>query len=178
MVTSVVGTVTLPTDWGLFTACFTERGLTRLRFPDASPSRHEAEPDGTASVPSPARLKQWVGHTQRALEMALCGKPLGKLPPLDWPPGSTPFQIAVWRALREIPVGCTVTYGTFAARLGRPHAARAVGGACGANPIPVLVPCHRVMAANGRLGGFSAGLDWKRRLLAVEANEKLPWRTE
>ena len=57
---------------------------------------------------------------------------------------------------------------TLGIALGKPLAARAVGGACGANPIPVLVPCHRVLAANGRLGGFSGGLDWKRRLLAIE----------
>lgn len=68
----------------------------------------------------------------------------------------------------RIPPGETRSYGEIAAALGQPLASRAVGGACGANPIPVLVPCHRVLAANGRLGGFSGGLDWKRRLLAIE----------
>lgn len=67
-----------------------------------------------------------------------------------------------------IPRGETKSYGEIAMELHRPLASRAVGGACGANPIPVLVPCHRVLAANGRLGGFSGGLEWKRRLLAIE----------
>ncbi|MCU0771181.1 MAG: MGMT family protein [Verrucomicrobia bacterium] len=61
-----------------------------------------------------------------------------------------------------------MTYGVLAKCIGQPKAARAVGAACGANPVPVLVPCHRVVAASGQLGGFSAGLDWKRRLLAAE----------
>lgn len=68
----------------------------------------------------------------------------------------------------RIPRGATMSYGEIAAKLNNPRASRAVGGACGANPIPLLVPCHRVLAANGRLGGFSGGLDWKRRLLAIE----------
>jgi methylated-DNA-[protein]-cysteine S-methyltransferase len=83
--------------------------------------------------------------------------------------GGTPFQLAVWRAAREIPYGRTVTYGELAARIGRPGAARAVGQALGANPVPLLVPCHRVVAAGGGLGGFTGGLDLKARLLALEA---------
>jgi len=71
-------------------------------------------------------------------------------------------------ALQAIPPGRTASYGELARAIGRPRACRAVGGACGANPIVVLIPCHRALAANGRLGGFSGGLDWKRTLLAVE----------
>ena len=78
------------------------------------------------------------------------------------------FQQTVWRALEKIPTGQTRSYGEIARKIGNPKGVRAVGGACGANPIPVLVPCHRVLAANGKLGGFSSGLDWKRRLLARE----------
>jgi AraC family transcriptional regulator of adaptative response/methylated-DNA-[protein]-cysteine methyltransferase len=81
----------------------------------------------------------------------------------------TPFQLAVWRALVKIPFGATTTYGELAARLGRPGAARAVGQAVGANPIAVLIPCHRVLAANGRLGGYYWGPSCKRRLLQHEA---------
>ena len=80
----------------------------------------------------------------------------------------TPFQKEVWRALQEIPYGETSTYGQVAERLGRPGAAQAVGQACGANPAPLVVPCHRVLAASGQLGGFSSGLDWKMWLLALE----------
>jgi methylated-DNA-[protein]-cysteine S-methyltransferase len=79
----------------------------------------------------------------------------------------TPFQRAVWRALRRIPYGEVRTYGWVARAIGRPGAARAVGGACGANPWPIVVPCHRVVASNG-LGGYSAGLEWKRLLLGIE----------
>lgn len=81
----------------------------------------------------------------------------------------TPFQQAVWRALRRIPYGKTVTYGELARRIGRPRGARAVGQAVGSNPVGILVPCHRVVATNG-LGGWSGGggLNGKRALLALE----------
>jgi len=89
------------------------------------------------------------------------------MPPLDLSSG-TAFQQKVWAALREIPSGKTRTYSQVADAVRKPLASRAVGSACGANPIPVLVPCHRVLPATGGLGGFSAGLEWKRRLLGVE----------
>ena len=78
------------------------------------------------------------------------------------------FQKQVWQALRQIPFGQAVSYGRLATTLGRPGAARAVGQANGANPIPIVVPCHRVIAGNGGLGGFSGGLAAKRWLLAHE----------
>lgn len=80
----------------------------------------------------------------------------------------TCFQCEVWRALFEIPWGETRTYGEIARALGRPGAARAVGAAAGRNPLPVIVPCHRLIAAGGGLGGFSGGLEVKKRLLALE----------
>ncbi len=80
----------------------------------------------------------------------------------------TAFQRAVWAALRTIPVGETVGYGVLAAKLGMPKAARAVGMANGANPIGVVVPCHRVIGANGALTGFGGGIDRKRWLLEHE----------
>lgn len=79
----------------------------------------------------------------------------------------TDFQHRVWSALLDIPSGQTVTYGELAARIGRPKAARAVGTALGANPVPLFVPCHRVVASNG-LGGFTGGLAIKKRLLTTE----------
>ena len=88
------------------------------------------------------------------------------IPPLDVV--GTEFQKSVWNTLRKIPAGQTQSYGEIALAIGHHKAVRAVGGACGANPVPVLVPCHRVLAANKKLGGFSGGLDWKRRLLARE----------
>jgi len=80
----------------------------------------------------------------------------------------TPFQLLAWGALMRIPFGVTLTYGQQAAAIGRPTAARAVGSANGRNPIPIVVPCHRVVGADSRLGGYSSGRDVKRALLALE----------
>ena len=82
--------------------------------------------------------------------------------------GGTPFQRRVWSALRAIPVGTTTTYGRLAATLGRPAATRAVGLANGANPIAIVVPCHRVIGADGGLTGYGGGVARKRQLLAHE----------
>ncbi|HUV03564.1 MAG TPA: methylated-DNA--[protein]-cysteine S-methyltransferase [Armatimonadota bacterium] len=82
--------------------------------------------------------------------------------------GSSAFDRRVWAAAREIGYGRVETYGWIAARIGQPHAARAVGQALGRNPVPIIVPCHRVIRSDGRLGGFSAGLEWKIRLLDME----------
>jgi len=86
--------------------------------------------------------------------------------PLD--PAGSPFERRVWEALRAIPYGSTVSYGELARRLGDPRATRAVGAANGKNPIPIIVPCHRVVGARGELTGFGGGLDRKRWLLEHE----------
>ena len=83
-------------------------------------------------------------------------------------PAGTPFQLRVWQALVESPYGETTSYGELARRLGQPNASRAVGLANGSNPIPVIIPCHRVIGANGSLTGYGGGLPIKRRLLALE----------
>jgi methylated-DNA-[protein]-cysteine S-methyltransferase len=80
----------------------------------------------------------------------------------------TDFQQQVWREIAKIPPGQTKTYGELASAIGRANAVRAVGTACGSNPAPLFIPCHRVKGANGRLGGFSCGLPWKRLLLEAE----------
>ncbi len=85
----------------------------------------------------------------------------------------TTFQLAVWRATRAIPRGQTRTYGQLAAQIGHPDAARAVGAAEGANPVPIVVPCHRVVGAGGALTGFGGGLALKRRLLDLERGPRL-----
>jgi O-6-methylguanine DNA methyltransferase len=90
--------------------------------------------------------------------------------------GGTDFQRAVWAALRDIPPGETQAYGQLAARLGRPAASRAVGAANGANPVAIIVPCHRVIGASGSLTGFGGGLDRKAWLLAHERHHGGPWR--
>jgi methylated-DNA-[protein]-cysteine S-methyltransferase len=83
----------------------------------------------------------------------------------------TPFQISVWQALLTVPFGGKITYSDLAARLGNPRAARAVGTACGRNPISIVVPCHRVVGASGDLTGFAGGLEAKARLLDLEKRE-------
>lgn len=80
----------------------------------------------------------------------------------------TPFQRKVWRALAQIPYGTVISYKELAQRIVNPRAVRAVGGANGKNPIPIIIPCHRVIAADGSLGGYSSGLDVKKRLLSLE----------
>ena len=114
----------------------------------------------------PAKIRAWHRMTETALKNILAGRKPKKLPPLDL--AGTEFQKSVWNALRKISPGKTKSYGEIARAIGKPKAVRAVGGACGANPVPVLVPCHRVLAANKKLGGFSGGLDWKRSLLKRE----------
>jgi methylated-DNA-[protein]-cysteine S-methyltransferase len=83
-------------------------------------------------------------------------------------PRGTEFQLAVWHELQCIPYGTTLSYGALAQRIGRPNAVRAVGAANGANPIPIVIPCHRVIGANGTLTGYGGGLNIKRALLALE----------
>jgi methylated-DNA-[protein]-cysteine S-methyltransferase len=87
---------------------------------------------------------------------------------LQLDPVGTPFQLTVWAALRDIPYAETINYGQLAGRVGNPHASRAVGLANGRNPISIVVPCHRVIGANGSLTGYGGGLDRKRTLLELE----------
>jgi methylated-DNA-[protein]-cysteine S-methyltransferase len=84
----------------------------------------------------------------------------------------TEFQLAVWRRLQKIPYGETTSYGAIARELGTPEAARAVGLANGSNPIPIIVPCHRVIGSNGGLTGFGGGLPLKKKLLELESRQK------
>ncbi|MEA2114015.1 MAG: methylated-DNA--[protein]-cysteine S-methyltransferase, partial [Thermodesulfobacteriota bacterium] len=83
-------------------------------------------------------------------------------------PQGTPFQLAVWELMQQIPYGETRSYGELAAGLGNPNKARAVGGAANKNPLPMVIPCHRVMGANGKLTGFAGGLATKQFLLSLE----------
>jgi O-6-methylguanine DNA methyltransferase len=148
---------------GEFMAHYSEKGLCGLDFP----SRDAQQKGRMNGGKIPAEIQSWHRETTRALENALAGRLVKELPPLDLSRG-TDFQQRVWRVLKSIACGKTVSYGEVADEIGDRKAVRAVGRACGANPIPVLIPCHRVLASNQRIGGFSGGLDWKRRLLARE----------
>ena len=140
----------------------------------------QASPLGTLAVeagPAGVTSLEWVdgetdGSPDRAVAKALdayFAGDHGALADLDVDFGRRgAFTVAVLDALRGIAPGTTTTYGALAQLAGRPGAARAVGQAVGSNPVPVIVPCHRVIASNGSLGGFSAGLDRKRALLDHE----------
>lgn len=153
----------IPTPEGEFTAYYSARGLCGLEFPAGTRQRKDR---AGAALPA-AQIRGWHATATKALRLALAGQPPKRLPPLDLS-GGTEFQRRVWRTLRKIARGRTWSYAQVAQAIGNPKAVRAVGGACGANPIPVFVPCHRVLAANSGLGGFSGGLNWKRALLGCE----------
>jgi methylated-DNA-[protein]-cysteine S-methyltransferase len=87
-------------------------------------------------------------------------------------PQGTPFQLDVLRALQEVPYGETISYGELAKRIGRPNASRAVGGANARNPLPIVIPCHRVIGSDGNLVGFGGGLDIKKKLLDLEKTHR------
>ena len=157
-----MNTLLITTKDGAFAASYSERGLHHLDFPKRTSGR--AAGAGASITP---KIRGWHRLTETAVRAVLAGRPIPALPPLDLSAG-TDFQRRVWAALRGIPAGETKSYGEIARKLGANGAARAVGGACGANPIPLLIPCHRVLAASRKLGGFSGGLNWKVKLLERE----------
>lgn len=114
------------------------------------------------SIPSHPLLRQAVSE----LDEYFRGSRQGFTLPLA--PQGTPFQHSVWEALQKIPYGSTCSYGEIAAAIGNPKASRAVGMANNRNPLPIVIPCHRVIGADGRLVGYGGGLDIKRKLLALE----------
>lgn len=119
-----------------------------------------------ASRPSAGPASSILDRTHRQLEQYFAGRRLAFDVPLDL--RGTDFQVAAWKAMTKIPYGTTISYGEQARAIGRPTAFRAVGSANGRNPIPIIVPCHRVLASDGTLGGYSLGLSMKRRLLSLE----------
>ncbi len=107
-----------------------------------------------------------IDETMRQLRAYFAGERTAFDLPLD--PRGTAFQLAVWQELQRIPYGCTISYGELAQRIGRPKASRAVGAANGLNPIPIVIPCHRVIGAGGKLTGYGGGLGVKESLLRLE----------
>ncbi len=120
----------------------------------------------------------WIKDTEpyREVQFQLDAYFAGELTEFELPlaPEGTPFQQQVWDALLEIPYGETWSYGQLAKHIGKPKASRAVGAANGLNPIPIIIPCHRVIGSNGKLTGFGGGLDTKRFLLQLEAETRAP----
>jgi methylated-DNA-[protein]-cysteine S-methyltransferase len=124
--------------------------------PDPSSSGFREDPSRLA--PEASQIAEYFAGTRTRFDLVLCLE-------------GTPFQRRVWEALLRIPYGQTISYGELARAVGQPGASRAVGAANGRNPIGIIVPCHRVIAADGSLGGYSAGtarkswlIDWERRL--------------
>lgn len=160
----------IATTDGIFLAHYSEKGLAGLDFPNTDglvTASRNGNGRAVNSSQAPLQILRWHRVTTTALKSALAGRRIKTLPPLDWT-DKTEFQKAVWSKMLKLGPGKTKSYGQIAEDIGHPKAVRAVGGACGANPIPVLVPCHRVLAAGGKIGGFGGGLDWKRDLLARE----------
>jgi O-6-methylguanine DNA methyltransferase len=151
----------IATKDGQFVAHYSENGLAGLDFPGRNNGRVVS-----TNPKTPVEILRWHRSTSDALKKILAGSLPKDFPPLDLQ--GTVFQKSVWTIMLKISVGKTKSYGEVAKAIGKPKAVRAVGGACGANPIPVLVPCHRVLAAGGKIGGFSSGLHWKRSLLERE----------
>lgn len=149
----------IETPLGPLTAARSATGLSGLWFDD---QKHHPGPLG---VPEDDGSDPVLSATAAALTAYFSGKPF-TLPTLD--PAGTAFQREVWQALLSIAPGQPATYGALAERLGRASAARALGAAVGRNPISVLVPCHRVVGADGSLTGYAGGLERKQALLALE----------
>lgn len=121
-------------------------------------------------LPDPASFGTRDDAIQPALREQLAAYFAGELREFDVPVAvaGTPFQQAVWAALREVPYGTTCTYGDLAAAIGRPTAVRAVGAANGRNPVCIVVPCHRVVGSGGSLTGYAGGVERKQLLLSLE----------
>ncbi len=151
----------IETSAGTFVAHYSERGLAELDFPSGRLGKLKP------ALPVTSEIRPWHALTTNAVKAVVAGKTPAELPPLDVSRG-TEFQQRVWEELLWIPCGETRSYGEVAKNIRKPKAVRAVGGACGTNPIPLLIPCHRVLATNRQIGGFSGGLEWKKKLLATE----------
>jgi methylated-DNA-[protein]-cysteine S-methyltransferase len=159
--------VKMETPIGVLTIEASEDAVTHIALPTkradhgpASAGRRPSVPQGAGPFPAPlaaaiTQLEEYFAGRRRNFDLPL---------ELD----GTDFQRSVWRELGEIPYGETVSYAELAIMVGRPQAYRAVGQANGANPIPIVLPCHRVLASGGGIGGYGGGLVMKRQLLTLE----------
>lgn len=152
------GVVTAETGLGAITVCADARGVVEVHLPGDAPSGFHGDTAGDPFANrAAAQLAEYAAGRRTAFDLPLA---------FD----GTAFQRAVWEALLEVPYGETISYGGLADRVGHPRAARAVGTVVGSNPMPILIPCHRVLPADGSLGNYSGGEgpSFKRTLLALE----------
>jgi O-6-methylguanine DNA methyltransferase len=170
--TTTVYHASLQTPIGRLHLFSTSHGLVKLALPNEPQSEAEAyvrrrlgsttiAEDASAHETALAELTAYFAGACRSFTV-----------PLD--PRGTPFQRLVWDAVAAVPYGETRTYGEIAHVIGRPAAVRAVGAANGANPLPLIIPCHRLIGANGDLTGYGGGIEIKRRLLALEQRNHHP----
>lgn len=149
-VDSPIGELLLLGDGGALRGLYMQEG----RKPGTVPRGWARDPEAFVEVRT--QLGEYFAGERRSFDL-----------PLE--PAGSPFQLQVWRALREIGYGETLSYGELARRIGRPNAPRAVGAANGANPLSVVIPCHRLVGADGTLTGYGGGIERKRLLLDLEA---------
>jgi methylated-DNA-[protein]-cysteine S-methyltransferase len=145
----------LDTPIGPLTLTANERGLQAIHFSGEAVALDPAQRDDTALAEPRRQLGEYFAGTRHAFDLAL-------------DPGGTPFQQRVWRAVQAVPYGETTTYLAVAGALGDARLSRAVGACNGRTPIPIVMPCHRVLGSDGRLTGYRGGLEVKRALLELE----------
>lgn len=140
-----------------------EQALTHLYLPNALPDRKGRGAETPLLVRAREALLSYLAGERQGLDLPLA-------------PVGTDFQRSVWTALKAIPYGQTRTYGEIAAAIGRPKAVRAVGQANHHNPLPIFLPCHRVVGSGGTLTGYAGGLEMKKALLVLESGkERFSW---
>ena len=152
--------LTVETPLGRVVLVAGERAVEELLLPETSPDETIPEHRNPLLCRAEKELQEYFRGERRDFDLPLA-------------PAGTPFQQRVWQELCRIPYGRTASYGEIARRVGRPRGPRAVGQANHRNPIPILIPCHRVIAAQGAPGGYGGGLDIKIRLLKLEGTRMI-----
>jgi O-6-methylguanine DNA methyltransferase len=165
-----VGTTILETRWGYLGLTLSERGIVALELPHPDRALMARRLQAAWPGASPVAPEE-LAELSETLERYFDGEPVVFRESLDLRPW-TPFQRRVWLAVATIPYGQTRSYAWVAAQINLPRAYRAVGQALGANPIPILIPGHRVRASRGDLHAPAGGLDYRRYLLALERGER------
>ncbi len=149
---------TLKTPVGILQLFADDQTLHVITFPTSTttlPTAEEAPPQHPLLSRVKLQLTEYFNHSRQSFDLPLA-------------PAGTNFQLKVWKLMQQIPFGRTNSYGELAASLGNANKARAVGGAANKNPLPIVIPCHRVMGASGKLTGFAGGLSTKQFLLDLE----------
>ena len=151
---------TFPTAIGNLTVAGDTRAVRFVHFErEGGPQASWVKARGGVVRDAQSQLEEYLERGRRSFDVPLAAQ-------------GTPFQRSVWDGLRKVPYGETVSYSELARRIGQPTASRAVGAANGANPLPIIVPCHRAVGADGSMTGFGGGIAMKRKLLALESGQR------